>query len=118
MALILCLDDDATVARMVADVVRFCKHDAVVETSSIDAVATWLKNPRLKGVFADFMMPRLDGVEFLTIFRDARPDVRRILITAAPGEKAVREAEEDGTVQAVIAKPPSIGDIKLVLVGL
>lgn len=118
MALVLCLDDDATVARMVADVVKYCKHEAVVETSSIDAVARWVKDPRVKAVITDFLMPKLDGIELLTCFKDSRQDVRRVLITAAPEMSVVRRAEADGTCQMVICKPPTISDIQLALAWL
>lgn len=114
MSLVLCIDDDLTVARMVADVCRFAGHETVIETSSIDALTKWLHESRLQAVIADYMMPKLDGIEVLIVFRDTRPDVRRILITAAATElEAVRKAEADGTIQMTIAKPPTIGDIKL-----
>lgn len=114
MALVLCIDDDLTIARMVADVCRFAKHDPRIETSSIDALSKWLHDARVKAVITDYLMPKLDGIELLIIFRDRRPDVRRVLITAAPTELAdVREAEADGTIQMTIAKPPTISDIQL-----
>lgn len=118
MALVICLDDDETVARLVADVVRFCKHEAVIETSSIEAISRHLRDARVKAVLTDYMMPKMDGIEFLEVWRDSRPDVRRMLLTAAPNESAVRKAEKEGVVQMVIAKPPSIGDIKLSLAWL
>lgn len=119
MALVLCIDDDLTIARMVADVCRFSKHDAVIETSSIDALTKWIHDRRIHAVITDYLMPKLDGIELLIVFRDMRPDVRRVLITAAPTEQeAVRKAEADGTVQMVITKPPTISDIQLAVAWL
>lgn len=118
MALVLCLDDDESVAKLVADVVRFCQHTPVVEMSSIDAVSRHLRNADLLAVLADYMMPQMDGLEVLDVFRAERPDVRRVLITAAPTQEEVRRAEREGLVQMVIAKPPNISDIKLALAWL
>lgn len=114
MPLVLCIDDDLTIARMVADVCRFAKHETAIETSSIDALSKWIHDRRVKAVITDYLMPKLDGIELLIVFRDMRPDVRRVLITAAPTElEAVRKAEADGTIQMTIAKPPTISDIQL-----
>lgn len=118
MALVLCLDDDDSVARLVADVVEFCKHEPILETNALDAVSRWLREPQLKAVCTDYMMPRMDGIEVLALFQESRPDVRRVLITAAPQEEAVRAAERSQVVQLVIAKPPSIGDLRLALAWL
>jgi thioredoxin reductase (NADPH) len=112
------VDDDLSVAQMVADVVRFLKHQPVVETSSLTAITKWLREPRVGAVLADYLMPQMDGLEMLEVFREARPDVRRLLITAAPQEEPVRQAERDGLVGMVIAKPPSIGDIRMALAWL
>lgn len=115
VAIIVCVDDDLSVAQMIADVVRFLRHQPVVETSSLSAISKWLREPKLGAVLADYLMPQMDGLDVLEVFREARPKVRRILITAAPQEEPVRQAERDGLVQMVIAKPPSIGDIRVAL---
>jgi CheY-like chemotaxis protein len=118
MAQVLCLDDDESVARLISDVVAFLGHQPVVETSSLDAISSHLREPRVKAVLTDYMMPRMDGLEVLEVFRLERPDVRRVLITAAPNEELVRKAVRDGLAQMVIAKPPAIGDIKVALAWL
>ena len=118
MALVLCIDDDPTVANLVAEVVKFCRHEPVMEHSSMDAIARWARDERLAAVLADYLMPRMDGLELLDVFREQRPMVRRVLITAAPTEEAVRRAEREGLVQMVIAKPPSISDVRQALLWL
>lgn len=115
--LVLCVDDDVAIAALVAEVVRFCKLEAEVHSDPIAAAAR-LRDPRIGAVLTDLMMPRLDGVELLSIAQEQRPDVRRVLITAAPNEEVVKEAVRAGVVQMVIAKPPGISDIKLALAWL
>lgn len=117
MALVLCVDDDLAIATLVAEVVRFCKHEALVLTDPVEAAAR-IRDPRLGALLTDLMMPRLDGIELLTIAQEQRPDVRRVLITAAPNEVCVREALREGVVQLVIAKPPGISDIRHALAWL
>lgn len=114
MARVLCIDDDVSVAKLVADIVAFCHHEPLVETDSL-AVSSHLKDRSLKAVIADYMMPKMNGLEVLTIFRDIRPDVRRLLLTAAPGEEEVRRAEREGLAQLVVAKPPGINEIRFAL---
>lgn len=115
VAIIVCVDDDLSVARMIADVVRFLGHQPAVETSSLDTITKWLREPRVRAVLADYLMPQMDGLEVLEVFREARPEVRRLIITAAPQEEPVRQAEREGLAQMVISKPPSIGDIRMAL---
>jgi response regulator of citrate/malate metabolism len=118
MSLVLVVDDDLVVAKLVARMVEFCGHEAVTEMDSMRAVTAHVKDPRLKAVLADYLMPKLDGLELLMAFADTRPEVRRVLITAAPHERAVQEAKKAGLVQMVIAKPPAIADIELALAWL
>lgn len=105
-------------ARLIADVVTFCKHEPVVETDAVDSVAPHIQDMRVKAVLCDLMMPRMDGIEVLGLWMESRPDVRRVLITAAPQEESIREAVREGIVQLVIAKPPNIADIKYALAWL
>jgi len=115
---VLCIDDDETVARLIADVVEFCGYEPIIETDSMKATTQHLRDKKIFAVITDYMMPRLDGVDVLAIWQEQRPEVRRVLITAAPQEQAVREAGKSTIAQMVIAKPPSIADIKMALAWL
>lgn len=110
MATVLVLDDDVAIAQMVADVVRFCGHEPLVETSSIDALVKL--TPSLGAAIVDYLMPRIDGIEVLATVQERCPKARRVLLTAAPTEKAVREAHAVGIIQLVISKPPTLHDLK------
>lgn len=118
MAKVLCVDDDESVARLVADIVTFAGHAPVVETDSMAAVVQHMNDASIRALLVDYMMPRLDGIEILTVWQERHPNVRRVLITAAPQESAVLEALRSGVAQMVIAKPPSINDIKLAVAWL
>lgn len=117
MALVLVVDDDESVARLVADVVAFCKHTPLVVDDPFRAAAE-LRAQKIAALLTDYMMPKLNGIELMLIAQDSSPQTRRVLITAAPTEVEVREALRSGVAQMVIAKPPNIGDIKLALAWL
>lgn len=85
---------------------------------SVASIGANIQDPNVKAVLCDLMMPRMDGIEVLEIWMEARPEVRRVLITAAPKEERIREALRSGIVQMVIEKPPNIGDIKFALAWL
>ena len=115
---VLCVDDDLSVARMLAEVVQFCGYDGVIEMSAVEAASTHVADVRVRALLCDYMMPGLDGLDVLTVWQERRPEVRRVLVTAAPNETAVREAVRTGLVQMVVSKPPTIGDIKMALAWL
>lgn len=117
MALVLVIDDDMAVAHLLGSAVAHAGHRPVVETSPIAAMAT---NDLTKfgAVLVDFHMPHLDGIEVLHICMERSPATRRILVTAGPHEEPVREGMRAGVVQHIIAKPPTLHDIKFALAWL
>lgn len=117
MVSVLVVDDDESVARLVADIVSFCKHEPIVIDDPFAAVLA-LQTLKIGAVLTDYMMPRLSGIELLTITQDLHPNIRRVLITAAPNEEAVKKAGISGVAQMVIAKPPGIAEIRLALAWL
>ena len=66
-------------------------------------------------VVADFMMPEMDGVEFLKAVRERRPHSTRILLTGyADVENAIRAINEAGLYQ-YLQKPWDNDHLKLVI---
>jgi DNA-binding NtrC family response regulator len=117
-AKVLVIDDDVTVAKMLAEIVEFCGHAPVLCYDSLEAASRYVRDPAIAAVMTDYLMPRLDGLELLSIFLEQRPRVRRVLVTAAPQEVAVRAASNLKLVEMVIAKPPTIADVRLALAWL
>ena len=113
----LVVDDDESVARLVSEVVAFCKHEPLSISDPFQVVLV-LREHLIGAVLTDYMMPRLDGIELLTIVQDTSPQTRRIILTAAPQEEAVRHCLHAGIAQMIIAKPPSIADIRMALAWL
>lgn len=116
MASVLVVDDDVAIAQMVARVVQFLGHQPVICTDTFDAI---LHHRRGHGAaVVDYLMPRFDGLELLAAIQEVEPSCRRILLTAAPEEKAVRDAAASGLVQRVLSKPPSLFDMEQALAWL
>lgn len=118
MKRVLCIDDDASVVRLITEVVEFCGFDSILEMDSMAAATNYLNDSSIVAVLTDLMMPKLDGIDVLTVWQQNRPEVRRVLITAAPQEHSIKEAVKQHIIQMVIAKPPSIADIKMALAWL
>lgn len=118
MSSVLVVDDDMVIAQMVARVVEFNGHTPIIETSSFEAAAKYSKDRSLGCAIVDYMMPNLDGVELLAVLMEASPKTRRILLTASPKEPAVQDALREGIVHKVVAKPPTLHDLELVLAWL
>lgn len=114
---VLCLDDDIAIARLVADVVRFCGHEPIIETDSTGAVLRHVRGG-LGAAIVDQLMPGVSGIDVLTAFSQASPATRRILLTAAPQLPDVQEAVRDGIVQHLLVKPADLAEFRLALAWL
>lgn len=118
MKLVLCLDDDVVIAKMVADVVRFCAFEQgielepVVETDAVRAIIEHARNPDFAVAIVDLLMPRVNGVDVLAAFSEHNPRCRRVLLTAAPNEAVVREGQREQVIQRVIVKPPQLHELR------
>jgi DNA-binding response OmpR family regulator len=80
-SLVLIADDDADIVRFVALNLRLEGFDVVVADNGQDALDTAL-DARPALVLLDTMMPRMDGYEVCSRFRDQRPDTPVIMLTA------------------------------------
>ena len=66
-------------------------------------------------VISDFLMPEMDGLQFLTRVREIRPEVPRIILTGyADKENAIKAINEVGLYQ-YIEKPWNNDDIRLII---
>jgi two-component system alkaline phosphatase synthesis response regulator PhoP len=80
-SLVLIADDDADIVRFVALNLRLEGFEVVVANNGQDALDTALDAwPAL--ILLDTMMPRMDGYEVCSRFRDQLPDTPVIMLTA------------------------------------
>jgi CheY-like chemotaxis protein len=110
MVRVLIVEDDPSVALMLSDAVTFFGHDPAIEADSL--IAAQRVREGWDVLLTDYLMPRLDGIELATVFQQAAPKVRRVVITAAPREQAIAEALRSGVVQLVLSKPTTLTDLR------
>lgn len=119
MAKVLVCDDDWDVTSALKAIIeRMGPHEVVTCLHPLDALAQLENDLHYKCIISDYMMPGLDGIELLSVCAQKFPDIRRILITAAPTEPEVRGAMKQNIVQHLVSKPWSRTDLKLALSGL
>jgi DNA-binding NtrC family response regulator len=63
-------------------------------------------------VIADFLMPEMNGLDFLEAFRKIRPDAARILFSGHADMKILSDAINSSEIYAFIAKPWSEYDLR------
>lgn len=104
-ARILVVDDEPMVTRTLEGVLRM---DGSLECVAVNRPAdglALLDSDRFDVILSDFIMPELDGLEFLSRARELQPEVSRILLTGyADKESAIRSINEIGLYQ-YIEKP-------------
>jgi DNA-binding response OmpR family regulator len=80
-SLVMIADDDVDIVRFVALNLRLEGFDVVVADNGQDALDTAL-DARPALILLDTMMPRMDGYEVCSRFRDQLPDTPVIMLTA------------------------------------
>jgi response regulator RpfG family c-di-GMP phosphodiesterase len=89
-------------------------YRVVTSLSPVDALAT-VRDERVDVIVADFMMPVMDGIEFLRQAREIRPHATRILLTGyADMRNAIRAINEAGLYH-YLEKPWDNDRLKLVV---
>lgn len=112
---VLVVDDEEMVAESIRTFLELeTSYRVLTSTSPVDALAS-LDGEVVDVVVADFMMPGMDGVEFLKRFRAMRPEATRILLTGyADAENAIRAINEAG-LYYYLQKPWANEHLKLVI---
>ena len=110
---ILVVDDDPSVAEMIAEAVRTFGHEAAVALDGTEGLRL-LESTRVDGVFLDLVMPGLGGLAVLTRIRSRFPSVPVVILSAHAGDEETREAMALGASE-VIMKPAGLAQFTEVL---
>ena len=103
---ILVVDDEPDILMSLKDVLEAHLGQAKVLTAPSGVAALpLLDGEKLDLIIADYRMPGMDGLEFLTKCRQKAPDVPRILITAYPELDAAVRAINEAQIQNFLTKP-------------
>lgn len=109
---ILVVDDDPSVAEVIADAIRARGDGALVALDGTEALDVLGSTP-VDGVFLDLVMPGLSGMAVLGRIRNRYPDLPVVILSGHADEDTTREALALGALD-VIKKPAvltHLGDI-------
>ena len=94
---ILIVDDEEMVTSALRGLLQLETSYRVITTNSPDDALAIVQQDHVDVVIADFMMPGMDGIQFLTRCREARPVATRILLTGhSDKQNAIRAINEAG----------------------
>jgi CheY-like chemotaxis protein len=110
---ILVVDDDPSVAQVLADALRFEGHDVFVALDGVEAL-NFLETTTVNGVFLDLVMPGLDGFTVLSRIRSRYPTLPVVIISAYAETEVTRRARDLGAVH-VISKPAALRELSQAL---
>ena len=105
-AKVLLVDDEKDFLEIMAE--RMEARGMVVNTAtSAEDALGMVRTESYDAVIMDLMMPEMDGLKALKLFKEPRPDLSVILLTANAPEEKCKEAIELGAI-AVIEKPADL----------
>jgi CheY-like chemotaxis protein len=110
---ILVIDDDPSVAEMIAEAIRSFGHEALVALDGTEGLRV-LESAVVQGVFLDLVMPGLGGLAVLQQIRTRYAHVPVVILSAHAGDEEAREAMALGASE-VIMKPAGLAQFTEVL---
>jgi CheY-like chemotaxis protein len=100
--LVLVVDDDETVRRVVRHVLEVDDYVVVEATSGVEALAK-VESARPGVIVLDVVMPGLDGIEVCRQLDHAR--VKVLMLTARGDDAAIEKASRDAGADDFLGKP-------------
>ena len=112
---VMIVDDEEMVLSSIASFLTLeTDYEVITFASAPEALSYATENP-VDLVISDFLMPEMDGINFLARMREIKPDVPRILLTGyADKENAIKAINEVGLFQ-YIEKPWDNDQLRIVL---
>jgi response regulator RpfG family c-di-GMP phosphodiesterase len=101
---VIVVDDDPLIGRALQRILEVHGFEIVVAENPAAALAELSARP-VGLIISDYMMPGMDGVQFLVEARKLCPDAPRLLLTAINDFKVATEAVNNGEVYRLLAKP-------------
>lgn len=116
---IMVVDDEKIITSTLSTMFRYMLKGNVVAYNDVEQALNALEENDVDLVISDFMMPKMNGLEFLKNVRKKRPNIVTILLTGyADKENAIKSINEVG-LYYYLEKPWNNDDlIKVVMNGL
>jgi DNA-binding NtrC family response regulator len=112
---IMIVDDEEMVLTSLSSFLGLETEYEVLTFTRASAALEHLRENDIDLVISDFLMPEMDGLQFLSNVRDIRPEVPRIILTGyADKENAIKAINEVGLYQ-YIEKPWDNDELRLII---
>ncbi len=113
--MILLVDDEEMVVTSIKSFLTLETDYEVVSFTSPKEALEYVKDNRVDLVISDYLMPDIDGIQFLAEIKEIQPEATRVLLTGyADKENAIKAINDVGLYQ-YIEKPWENEDLKLII---
>ncbi len=113
-AKVLIVDDEPSMLRYLQTVLEAESYEVQAVKSGTEAVVCVRQDPSLDLVLLDVLMPEIDGLQTLDLLRQARPNIKVIMLSCTTDPRKVVQAIRLGAVD-YLTKPFQIQDLEAVL---
>lgn len=111
---VLCVDDDSCILRLLEITLRPCGYELFL-TSNPEEALQLVRDQKIDTIVSDHRMPRMDGMELLSLVARLHPQVFRVLLTAHATMDLALAAINEGHVHRFLVKPWSTPEIRAAL---
>ena len=112
---IVLVDDEEMVVTSIKSFLTLETDYNVVAFTSPKEALEHIREHKVDLVISDYLMPDMDGIEFLAIVKELQPEATRVLLTGyADKENAIKAINDVGLYQ-YIEKPWENDDLKLII---
>jgi len=112
---VLLVDDEEMVVTSIKSFLTLETDYEVVSFTSPKEALDFVKDNRVDLVISDYLMPDIDGIQFLAEIKEMQPEATRVLLTGyADKENAIKAINDVGLYQ-YIEKPWENEDLKLII---
>lgn len=117
---ILVVDDDASCLKAVARILGRVpgRTTRVLTACGAEEAEAFARRERVDVAVCDFHLAGRSGLAFLRRLREIAPAARRVVLTGDRDSRAVRDATFRGDVDAVLAKPFALDELRDAVAGL
>lgn len=111
---ILLVDDEENVRNALKRVLKREGYEVYSVPGGIEALSQLRKiSPDV--IISDFLMPEMDGIEFLQKTRELQPEAVRIILTAHADLQMALQAINEAGIYRLLTKPWDAADLKIML---
>ena len=108
---VLIVDDESLVRNSLQRLLRWESYRIILAASAQEALEL-LRINKVDLIIADYLMPKMSGLELLKIVRILYPSVLRIILTEKSHLAAVVNAMNEGEIYRFLIKPWNDEDLK------